>query len=257
MAAKSEVAEFKAYLTNDDGTVKVRAIHANKEQFEEIHKNMEEYKWVEGDFLLASYQKNGTHFMWEIMTMLLRGSAEYIRSPKEACMIDLFPLKKTDAVFPSPRVLNTHYRLDVLPKEFRGRKTVLVIRNPKDTSVSMYFHRKNVWEQIKKIEPQTLSQILSTFLHDKDTYLGSYFDYTEYMWSLRDDPNMLVIFFEDLILINIFSDKPANMAKISEKMYRKGKIGDWKNHLTVAENEMFDEFLAKWPLSKEIKFTFV
>jgi len=59
MAAKSEVAEFKAYLTNDDGTVKVRALNANKEQFDEIHKNMEEYKWVEGDFLLASYQKNG------------------------------------------------------------------------------------------------------------------------------------------------------------------------------------------------------
>ncbi|KAF6022730.1 hypothetical protein EB796_018959 [Bugula neritina] len=81
-----------------------------------------EYKWVEGDFLLASYQKNGTHFMWEIMTMLLRGSAEYIRSPKEACMIDLFPLKKTDAVFPSPRVLNTHYRLDVSPKSLEEGK---------------------------------------------------------------------------------------------------------------------------------------
>jgi len=69
----------------------------------------------------------GTHFMWEIMTMLLRGSAEYIKDPKVACMMDMFPLKKTDAVFPSPRVLNTHYRLDVLPKEFRGRKTVLGI----------------------------------------------------------------------------------------------------------------------------------
>jgi len=59
--------------------------------------------------------------------MLLRGSAEYIKDPKVACMMDMFPLKKTDAVFPSPRVLNTHYRLDVLPKEFRGRKTVLGI----------------------------------------------------------------------------------------------------------------------------------
>jgi len=57
--------------------------------------------------------------------MLLRGSADYITDGKVACMIDLFPLKKTEAVFPSPRVLNTHYRLDVLPKAFRGKKTVV------------------------------------------------------------------------------------------------------------------------------------
>ncbi|KAF6019944.1 hypothetical protein EB796_021764 [Bugula neritina] len=41
-----------------------------------------------------------------------------------------------------------------------------------------------------------------------------------------------------------------------DQMYRKGKIGDWKNHLTVVENEMFDEVLAKWPPSKEIPFVY-
>lgn len=65
------------------------------------------------------------------MTMLLRNSAEYIKEPKEACMMDMFPLSATDKVYPrgAPRVLNTHYRLDVLPKEFQGRKTVVGMLN--------------------------------------------------------------------------------------------------------------------------------
>jgi len=62
--------------------------------------------------------------------MLLRGSADYITGSKVACMIDLFPLKKTKVVFPSPRVLNTHYRLDVLPIAFRGKKTVVGNETP-------------------------------------------------------------------------------------------------------------------------------
>jgi len=57
--------------------------------------------------------------------MLLQGSAEYINDMKEACMIDLFSPFKAVEIFPSPRVLNTHYRLDVLPKDFREKKTVV------------------------------------------------------------------------------------------------------------------------------------
>ena len=63
--------------------------------------------------------------MWEIMTMLLRGSAEYIKQSKMVLMLDINPITECDKVFPSPRVLCAHLRLDVLPKEFRGRKTVL------------------------------------------------------------------------------------------------------------------------------------
>lgn len=57
--------------------------------------------------------------------MLARGSTDYITHPKVACMMDLFPLSKIEQLFSSPKVINTHYRLDVLPQEFQGRKTVL------------------------------------------------------------------------------------------------------------------------------------
>ena len=35
-----------------------------------------------------------------------------------------------------------------------------------------------------------------------------------------------------------------------------GDIGDWKNHLTIADNEMFDSFLQNWTAGKEIPFTY-
>ena len=61
--------------------------------------------------------------------MLLQGSAEYITQTKEAAFFDLFPLSHIDEVFPrgKPRILNTHFSLDVLPQEFKGRKTVIGI----------------------------------------------------------------------------------------------------------------------------------
>jgi len=57
--------------------------------------------------------------------MLLSGETSYLQKAKEFAMIDLHPLSTADKYFPSPRVLNTHYRLDVLPKTFRDAKTVL------------------------------------------------------------------------------------------------------------------------------------
>ena len=35
-----------------------------------------------------------------------------------------------------------------------------------------------------------------------------------------------------------------------------GKIGDWKNHFTVADNELFDSVLEKWTAGKEIPFIY-
>ena len=35
-----------------------------------------------------------------------------------------------------------------------------------------------------------------------------------------------------------------------------GEIGDWKNHFTVADNELFDSVLEKWTAGKEIPFTY-
>ncbi|XP_067947800.1 sulfotransferase 1E1-like [Watersipora subatra] len=302
------------YLTSDDGSVKVAAHVTEMSDHSEVRRDMEAYKWKDSDFLLATYPKNGTHFMWETMMMLLNGSADYIRASKAVFMVDSSPVAKIDKIFPSPRVLNTHYRMDVLPKEFRKAKTVLFMRNPKDTCVSYYYHFKNIKVSVKKepeaFENMTLGQFMKMFLYDKDMPYGTYFDYVEYMWSLRDDPNILILFYEDLKtdpiaiiqkvnefmgtngspelvkdiaeainfdkmkigkttgppsteMVEMIKCQTPNAEKVLEiirvatkAILRKGDVGDWKNHLTVAQNEWFDSFLADWKVGQDIPFKY-
>ncbi|XP_067945780.1 sulfotransferase 1E1-like [Watersipora subatra] len=296
------------YRVSDDGKVKVPAYIPRPEVYKKAKAELEDYKWIDSDYFLATYPKNGTHFAWEMMTMLLQESAEVIQQPKEVLLVDVVPISESGKCFPSPRVFNTHYRTDVLPAEFRKAKTVVVLRNPKDVFVSSYFHYRRLSPLFDAgdhsvVTSLKLEDFLQKFLY-KDIDYGNYFTYTEYMWSRRAEPNVLVIFYEDLKLhaaatiqkVNEFMGtsrspelvqqiaeaidfkkmkqakieaKPsetvtnvlaANLVdredqqKVIECMYRKGSIGDWKNHLTVAQNEQFDAFLADWEGGKEIPF---
>ncbi|XP_067946544.1 sulfotransferase 1B1-like [Watersipora subatra] len=299
------------YRVSDDGKVKVPAYITRPEVYKKVKAELDEYKWIDSDYLLATYPKNGTHFAWEMMSMLLQGSADYIKQPKVILMVDIFPISGSEECFPSPRVLNTHYRTDVLPAEFRKAKTVVVMRNPKDTFVSSYYHEKCLNPLFNPVKHAALASLkledfLQKFLYNKDIDYGSYFTYTEYMWSRRAEPNVLVIFYEDLKLnaaatiqkVNEFMGTnrspelvqqiaeatdftrmkqakvetkttdsvkkvlaanpvtQGNRQKVIQQMYRKGGIGDWKNHLTVAQNEHFDAFLANWKSGKGIPFKY-
>lgn len=53
-------------------------------------------------------------------------------------------------------------------------------------------------EVIEFFDKVTFDEHLHAFFHDKDVSYGTYFDYIEFMWSLRDEPNILLLHFEDL-----------------------------------------------------------
>ena len=55
------------------------------------------------------------------------------------------------------------------------------------------------------IKDITFSDYLKMFLFNKDVPYGSYFDYIDYMWSLRNNPNILIVYFEDLKLVRSHS----------------------------------------------------
>lgn len=84
----------------------------------------------------------GTHWVWEIITMLLKQKAEYHPLTREHVFLDVIDDLSSLDTLPSPRVFNTHMPYRWLPREHfkAGRKVINVIRNPKDVAVSWYCH---------------------------------------------------------------------------------------------------------------------
>uniref|UniRef100_A0A8C2KXE1 Sulfotransferase n=1 Tax=Cyprinus carpio TaxID=7962 RepID=A0A8C2KXE1_CYPCA len=190
----------------------------------------------------------------------------------------------------SPRLIKTHLPVQLVPKSFWEQKSriVYVARNAKDNAVS-YFHfdRMNMAEP----EPGDWNTYLQKFIEGKKVF-GSWFDHVSGWWEKKQTySNLLYLFYEDLAedtgheverlcsflglstsveereeitkgvqfdamkqnKMTNYSSLPVMDFKISPFM-RKGKVGDWKNHFTVAQNEQFDEVYKKKMKNTTVKF---
>ena len=89
----------------------------NKEH--DPYEEMKRRQMEEGDYLLVCPIKAGQHWMWEIMSMLLSGKAEYIRTVKEFSWLEATALDDIHDKYAKPRVLCTHLALSWIPGSFR------------------------------------------------------------------------------------------------------------------------------------------
>ncbi|XP_025092467.1 sulfotransferase 1A1-like [Pomacea canaliculata] len=232
----------------------------------------------DNDVLLCAYGKAGTHWMWEMGSMLLAGRPDYDKRAKENVMMEAIEVEKLQAL-PSPRLLNTHLYPSMLPRDVKNKKVkvIHVYRNIKDVMVSAYFH----WKRVPIATRWTIEVMDKLFLDEK--YVGgNYIMYMKKMAEFRKENPEVPVFnvsFEDMKkdplgtvrllaqflgvpappeLCEQIADacgfqkmKEANDAKqlpewlsslgnFNSHMYRKGEVGDWKNHLTVAQSERLD-----------------
>ena len=182
---------------------------------------------------------------------------------------------------PRPRAFKSHMPYDLCPcgpPNTTPCKYIYVIRNPKDVAVSYYFHLNTMpnspygdwdsfWEQ---------------YVEGKLGF-GDYIDHLLSWWPHRDDENVLIMKYEDMkkdlpaavsqvasfIGANISSDVIAKIAALtdfdtmkkdatanysemkpltqpgSEDFMRKGKVGDWKNHLSPEQSAQMDAICAQ------------
>ncbi|XP_060094124.1 sulfotransferase 2B1-like [Heteronotia binoei] len=216
--------------------------------------------------ILGLIQKNGDP-TW------VRSVSMFTRTP----WIETAMGQETALKYPPPRLLSSHLQFQLFPKSFLHSKAKVIYtsRNPKDVLVSHYYFSKAVklWKDLG-----TLEETLKEFLSGNVPY-GSWFDHVKSWIPMKDRDNAFFITYEELqqdlrgsverichflgkelssqqidsVVENasfqkMKDNKMSNFTLAGDlimdhkkgKLMRKGISGDWKNHLTVAQSELFD-----------------
>ncbi|XP_008052352.1 bile salt sulfotransferase [Carlito syrichta] len=177
-----------------------------------------------------------------------------------------------------PRLLTSHLPIQLFPKSiFRSKtKVIYLIRNPRDSLVSGYFFCYMA-KFLKR--PKSLEQYFDGFIQGMVMLYGSWFDHIRDWLSMRERNTFLILSYEELkqdtrrtvekicrflgkklepeelnlVLKNssfqaMKENKMSNYSLLGDDYFfqnvlltRKGISGDWKNHFTVAQAEVFDK----------------
>ena len=163
------------------------------------------------------------------------------------------------------------------PNMTKDAKVLVALRNPKDTIVSYYHHERLI----------KLFSFCGSFREYFDIFMdglvawGSYWEYTKEVWKRRNDPNVLIVFYEDMkkdlvgcikkvakfletdiaeeqvellkqhLSFESMKDNPAvNLEHLRPfgyndieggKFMRKGEVGDWKNYFDDDMNRCIEK----------------
>ncbi|XP_074651043.1 sulfotransferase 1 family member D1-like [Tubulanus polymorphus] len=190
----------------------------------------------------------------------------------------------------SPRLCKVHLPWNLGPSravdEFNA-KLIYVMRNPKDTAVSNFY-----FAQSFELNPYrgSFSDFLKVYLAPDMDY-GPIFDHYLGYWNERHRENILILYYEDLVhdhraqvvkiakfLQKDLTDEVVDRIVASTRFksmkenpmtnyaydgpvrpnatpfMRKGEAGDWKNHFTAEEAELYDRLIAEKLTSVGIKY---
>nr|UKB93136.1 sulfotransferase 1 family member D1-like protein [Callinectes sapidus] len=181
----------------------------------------------------------------------------------------------------SPRTIKSHMQELLLPKQIWEvkPKIVYVCRDPRDVCISYYFHSVKLDGYSEE-----LPDFVELFLADMLPF-APFWSHTLDFWKRRDQENILFVRFEDMkedlpSMVQKVADflgkelnaeevmriadhcsfgsmsknkavnnetiiAPENEKAQGMKFMRKGKVGDWKNHLTESQIKAFKEWTFK------------
>jgi hypothetical protein len=189
---------------------------------------------------------------------------------------------------PKPRLFTSHLPYPLMPPlGDTTAKIIYVARNPKDVAISTYFHN-----QSKLGYEGSWQEHFQEFLHG-DVGCGPYFDHILPWWrASQKEPRILFMKYEDMkqdhagsiaklasflgleadpqlidkvVALSSFqsmkSGETTNFDWIPQKAdkpkhFRKGDIGDWRNHFSTEQSLQLDELIKEKMKGSRLQFDF-
>ncbi|XP_020290948.1 sulfotransferase 1C4-like [Pseudomyrmex gracilis] len=194
------------------------------------------------------------------------------------------------AANPSPRFIKSHFPFSLLPDIIDvGCKVVYVARNPKDVAVSWYHLNRSMKTQGFTGD---FAMFWSYFKNDLTPW-SPYWAHLKEAWALKDHPNFLFLFYEDMtrdfrkIIKQVATflgktytdeqiDKVADYLNIenfknnpmvnqndlkacgimqAQNFVRKGGSGGWKEHFTKELNEEANKWIEENLKDTDLRFS--
>ncbi|CAK1581636.1 unnamed protein product [Parnassius mnemosyne] len=226
-------------------------------EFEKIGKEIYNMEIRPSDVFVVTFPRSGTTWMQELVWLILK-NFDYEKALETPLTVryaflepDMFlnhnempgmlhdekfkktveenmpPVQKVLSMA-SPRFIKSHLPLSLLPPKLLDTcKVFYVARDPRDVVVSFYHHSKLMKMLLDEVDFVTYWEL---FINDLIPW-GPQFEHVKEAWRMRNHPNMLFLFYEDLS-----KDLPAcvrRVAKFLGKEITKEQIEKLCEHLKI------------------------
>ncbi|CAG9801240.1 unnamed protein product [Chironomus riparius] len=210
-------------------------------------KNMDIF---EDDIWVVTYPKCGTTWTQEMIWMI--GSNIDYATSLSVQLNDRFPFLEFSGIFEEfptdtfeicrnmkrPRYIKTHLPLFLLPDQLWTVKPKIIYtaRNPKDTFLSWFHHHRHF-----QLYKGNKNDFMNAFVKDLMMYSPMNEHITEF-WKIRNEPNILFLFFEDMKR-NLDQEVKKAM-KFLNKNYSQEEVDKLCKHLSfesIRDNKMVNK----------------
>ncbi|XP_066916919.1 amine sulfotransferase-like [Clytia hemisphaerica] len=179
-------------------------ILGRKEYFDNQEK-VESCELFDDDVIVCGNGKTGSNWCERIVWALMYDIKLEIQNPPPVNLfmvtLGIHPFN-TEEEFLSklsrPRLLKTPLPYELLPKQFREKRTkakiIYMYRNPRDVCQSAFNHFKTLHDDFSG----TLQDVVNLMTNDVGNAFGPYFKHILGYWNRRLDENLLVISYEEM-----------------------------------------------------------
>jgi hypothetical protein len=286
------MAEFHLNLVRDGkgGQLKV-PIFISQADMDLIEK---EFVVKNDDVFVVTYPRSGTTWTEQMVHLLVnQGEQGEQRLTDAVPWLETLPHRPNGMIaflktMPQRRLFTSHLPYSLMPHlNNTTAKIIYVARNPKDVAISTYFHN-----QSKLGYEGTWEEHFQEFLKG-DVGCGPYFDHVLPWWQAsQKDQRILFMKYEDMkldlagnvaklasfldlqvdlqlietvvtlsSLKSMTSNETTNFDWIPQradvpKHFRKGEIGDWRNHFSSEQSQQMDDLFMKKLKHSGLQFDF-